>query len=106
MREYKIYYDDTGKDTLAFRKFAKEIENRINSNDEILAAAKKVNIEFSEKVKEILSDGENAIYAGSMINGLITKTPKYRYIKNVSFNGTCYDVEINLLNREFTFCEI
>ena len=69
MREYKIYYDGTGKNTLAFRKFAKEIENRINSDIEIIEAAKKVNTEFSEKVKEIISNEEIIFHIYYIIRG-------------------------------------
>lgn len=107
MREFKIYGEiGSNPDTLNFRKFMKEIEERINSDVEIIERAKKCNIKFAEKVKEILQNEENALFAGSMICGLQLKTPRYSYIKHLEFGGKEYEAEIDELERRFYLHEV
>lgn len=107
MREFKIYGEiGNNPDTLNFRKFMKEIEERINADAEIIERAKKCNIEFAEKVKEILQNEENKPFSGSMILGLQFKIPRYSYIKHLEFNSKEYEAEIDELERRFYLHEV
>lgn len=70
MREFKIYGEiGSNPDTPKFRAFVKNIETEINENEEIVNRSKKCNIEFSDKLKEILNNPENALYVGSSSSG-------------------------------------
>ena len=106
MKEFKIYYDGLGEDTLNFKKFAKEIENDINSDPERIEKAKEINSLFAEKIKEALSDPENTIFAGTMVASIRRNIPRYSYIKEVPFGGKFYDIEIDYLERTFSIVEI
>lgn len=107
MKEFKIY-GEIGKneDTISFRKFMKEIEDRINNDSEIIERAMKCNINFYEECKKILEDSKNDLFVGSMIAGLQSKTHRYSYIKHLEFNGKEYEAEIDELERKFCLLEI
>lgn len=78
MREFKIYGEiGSNPDTPKFRAFMKSIETRINEDEEIINRSKKCNIEFSNKLKEILNNPENALYVGSMVSGLQFRTSRF-----------------------------
>lgn len=107
MREFKIFGEiGTNPDTPKFRAFMKSIETRINEDEEITNRSKKCNIEFMDKLKEILSNPENALYVGSMVSGLQSRTPRYSYIKHLEFDGKEYEAEIDELERKFYLFEI
>lgn len=107
MKEFKIYGEiGCNPDTTNFRNFMKEIENRINSDDALINAAKECNLEFANKMKEILNDESNNLFIGSMIAKFQSSIPRYSYLKNYSFNGDEYDVRIDNLERKFYLCKI
>ena len=107
MREFRIYGEiGANPDTLNFRKFMKEVEERINADAEIIERAKKCNQGFADKIKEMLSNSENDIYLGAMIAGLQFKTPRYSYIKHLEFDGKEYEAEIDELERKFYLHEV
>lgn len=107
MREFKIFGEiGSNPDTPKFRAFMKNIETRINEDEELVNRSKKCNIEFTDKLKEILSNSENALYVGSMVSGLQFRTPRYSYIKHLEFDGKEYEAEIDELERKFYLFEI
>lgn len=107
MREFKIYGEiGSNPDTPKFRAFVKNIETEINENEEIVNRSKKCNIEFSDKLKEILNNPENLLYTGSMVSGLQFTTPRYSYIKHLEFDGKEYEAEIDELEHKFYLFEI
>ena len=107
MREFKIYGEIGGNpDTPKFRAFMKNIEAEINENKELVDRSKKCNIEFADKLKEILNNPENALYVGSMVSGLQLRTPRYSYIKHLEFDGKEYEAEIDELERKFHLFEV
>lgn len=107
MREFKIYGEiGSNPDTPKFRAFVKNIETEINENEEIVNRSKKCNIEFSDKLKEILNNPENLLYTGSMVSGLQFTIPRYSYIKHLEFDGKEYEAEIDELERKFCLFEI
>ena len=107
MREFKIYGEiGSNPDTPKFRAFMKNIEAEINENEELVDRSKKCNIEFADKLKEILNNPENALYVGSMVSGLQFRTPRYSYIKHLEFDGKEYEAEIDELERKFYLLEV
>ena len=99
MREFKIYGEiGSNPDTPKFRAFMKNIEAEINENEELVDRSKKCNIEFADKLKEILNNPENALYVG--------RTPRYSYIKHLEFDGKEYEAEIDELERKFYLLEV
>lgn len=107
MREFKIYGEiGANADTANFRKFMKEVEEKINADSEIVERAKKCNADFAESVRKILTDSENDLYIGSMLAGLQFRTHRYSYIKHLEFNGKEYEAEIDDLERKFYLIEV
>ena len=107
MREFKIYGEiGSNFDAPKFRAFIKSIETRINEDEEIINRSKKCNFEFSNKLKEILNNPENALYVGGMVSGLQFTTPRYSYIKHLEFDGKEYEAEIDELERKFYLFEV
>lgn len=106
-REFKIHGEiGENPDTVNFRKFMKEIEDRINADSEIIERAKKCNINFAESLREILADSENDNFIGSMVAGLRLGCKRYSYIKNLTFDGNEYEAEIDELERSFRLIEV
>lgn len=106
MREYKIYAEMNGSESLNFKKFIKEIEERINNDSELLERTRKINRDFAEKLRAMLQDSENADYIGSMTLKAIFESPRYSYIKHLEYNGKEYEAEIDHLNRRFYLQEV
>ena len=107
MREFKIFGEiGNNPDTPKFRAFMKSIETRINEDEELVNRSKKCNIEFTDKLKEILNNPENTLYVGSMVSWLQFRTPRYNYIKHLEFDGKEYEAEIDELERKFYLFEI
>lgn len=107
MREFKIDGEiGANPDTVNFRKFMKEVSERINSDVEIIENVKKCNREFADKVKDILNNEENILYIGSMIKNLQMTTPRYSYIKHLEYDGKEYEAEIDELERKFYLHEV
>lgn len=106
-REYKIYGEiGENPDTVNFRKFMKEIEERINADSEIIERTKKCNIEFAECLRTFLDAPKNNIYIGAMVAGLLLGCKRYSYIKHLDFNGKEYEAEIDELERKFRLFEV
>lgn len=105
MREFKIYASYKGG-SLNEQNFMRELEERINSDTEIIERSKKCNQDFFEKVKEITSNPENACFIGTMIEGLKEKHPRYSYIKHINHDGKEFEVEIDELERVFHLIEL
>lgn len=103
MREYKIYAEIRGDEPMAF---VKEIGEQINNDPELIETTRKINMEFSKAIGEILQNGENAEYMGAMVLRLIFKTPRYSFIKNLEYKGRKYETEIDHLDRRFRLFEI
>ena len=71
MKSFKIYAElGSNPDTEHFKEFMKSVENRINNDPEIIARAKAGNVEFAKKLKDILSNKENAEFIGGIVAGL------------------------------------
>jgi hypothetical protein len=105
MREFKIHRVVTTNDSVGFLNFMNEVEKRINSDDEILRRSEKANLDFAEKVAEILQNDENKRFMGSMIATLQSKIHRFSYIKNLEYNGKTYTAEIDELERKFWLVE-
>jgi len=107
MREFRICGEvGENQDTLNFKKFMKEVEDRINDNSEIIERVKRCNAEFAESVREILKDCENDLYIGIMLADLRCRTKRYSYIKHLKYNGKEYEAEIDELERKFYLIEV
>jgi cob(I)alamin adenosyltransferase len=107
MREFRIYGEiGTNPDTTNFRNFLKEVEQKINSDVQIVESSKKCNIEFANKIKEMLENEENNLFIGSMIKKLQSETLRYSYIKHLEHNGKEYEAEIDELTRKFWLHEV
>lgn len=107
MREFKIYgCIGENPDTLKFRKFMKEVEEKINSDQEIIERSKKCNLDFTQKLKEILEDSENEFFIGSMVAGLQERKQRYSFLKNLEFDGKKYEAQIDELERKFYLFEV
>lgn len=105
MREYKIYAEMDGSESLNFKKFIKEIEERINNDSELMERTRKINRDFAEKMKEMLQNDDNAEYIGAMTLRVIWEQPRYSYIKKLNYNGKEYEAEIDHLSRRFNLQE-
>lgn len=106
MRDFHIYKNLDGTESKDFIRFANEIEERINTDEEIISIAKSNNKQLFERLKSVMKDNDNAEYIGRIVLGLEKDTPRYHYLKNVKYNGKEYDVEIDTIWREFSFIEI
>lgn len=95
----------SSSDSLNFKRFVKEIEETINSDDEIVLCSKECNRKFLEELHKI-TESTKPEYVGSAVLGLIHKTPRYSYIKNFEFNGKKYEAEIDGLGRTFRLLEV
>lgn len=104
MEKY-IYGDVLSSDSLSFKKFVEEVEEIINSDDEIVERSKECNQKFQEELLAI-TESTKPEYVGSAVLGLIHKTPRYSYIKNLEFNGKNYEAEIDELARTFRLLEV
>lgn len=104
MEKY-IWGEVSSSDSLSFNRFVKEIEETINSDDEIVLRSKECNRRFLEELHKI-TESTKPEYVGSAVLGLIHKTPRYSYIKNLEFNGKKYEAEIDALGRVFRLLEI
>lgn len=93
-------------DTVNFRNFMKEIEERINADSEIIERSKECNIEFAECLRNFLTDPKNCICIGAMVAGLQIGCKRYSYIKHLNFNGKEYEAEIDELERRFRLMEV
>lgn len=89
-----------------WKEFVRSITDRINNDNELIERAKKANLDFYEKVKEITSDSDNALHAATMIDAVYRKTSRYSYIKNAEFQGKRYDIEIDELMLTFDIVKI
>lgn len=105
MKEYKIYAENSDG-SLNWKTFLKEIEDRINNDEEIIAETRECNRLFFENLLKIVDNPENIEYIGGMVHSIENKIPKYSYIKNVEHEGKIYDVEIDELRRIFRVIEI
>lgn len=106
MKANMIFYRGYDSESVNFRKFAREIEERINSDPDILTAAEEANNDFFGKIKKLTEDEANALYSGSSVIEFLADTPRFEYIKNLEHNGKKYEAEIDLLGRRFHFVEI
>lgn len=106
-RVFKFYgnYGDL-PETFASRQVMRTTQDRINNDTHIIERAKSTNQLLFSKISEITSDPENTEFVGIMVIDLLNKIPRYSYIKNVEYNGSAYDVEIDLVSLTFTFHEI
>lgn len=104
MEKY-IFGEVSDSDPLSFKKFVKEIEETINSDSEIVSRSKECNRKFLEELSA-LTESTKSEYVGSAVLGLIYKTPRYSYIKNLEFNGKKYEAEIDGLGRTFRLLEV
>lgn len=104
MEKY-IWGEISSSDSLSFNRFVKEIEETINSDDEIVMRSKECNRKFLEELHKI-TESTKPEYVGSAVLGLIHKTPRYSYIKNLEFNGKKYEAEIDALARVFRLLEV
>lgn len=84
----------------------KEVEEKINSDQEIIERSKKCNLDFTQKLKEILENSENELFIGSMVAGLQEKTPRYSFLKNLELDGKKYEAQIDELERKFYLFEV
>lgn len=100
---YKPIYEGASRN---YREFVYEITDRLNSEEERIESAKKTNIEFFEKVKEITDNPDNALYAARMIVDLMNKTPRLSYIKEAKLDDKTYDIEIDSLMMTFETIEV
>lgn len=106
-REFKIYGEvGENPDTVNFRKYMKEIEERINADLEIIEIVKKCNVEFAESLRARLAYPENDIFIGAMVADLQLSCKRYAYIKHLNFNGKEYEAEIDVLRRIFRLFEV
>lgn len=107
VRQFKIYGDiGANPDTVNFRKYMKEIEERINTDSKIIERAKRCNAEFAKCLRKFLVDPKNNIYIGSMVAGAQVGCKRYSYIKHLNFNGKEYEAEIDELERRFRLIEV
>lgn len=98
MREYKFYAIHTDS-CLNFRKFIKEVEERVNSDENRINESKKLNDNFAQKVKEIIEKNEDTAFVGIKIHNLERELPRYSYIKHLKYNDNEYEAEIDSLLR-------
>ena len=105
MRVFRIYAEGI-EGSANFKKFAKEVEERINDDEEIIKSAKEVNQKFFALVKNACENDENELFLGSMILGEVQKMPRYCYKKHCEYEGAEYEAEIDLLKRTFTLMEV
>ena len=105
MRDIKIFYDGEGPNSLHFEEFAREIEDEINANTEVMEQVRKCNADFADRVREALEGMRDSLYAGTTIQKVVRETPRYVYLKNRTLGERRYDVEIDLLMRRFSIRE-
>ena len=88
----KFYFDESPM-SAGHTKFELEILERVNNDEEIQRQA----VEVSEQLKkEVLSLNVAEGYFGSALLGVLQKTPRYVYYKNV---GEDFDIEIDLVSH-------
>ncbi len=106
-RAFKIHGEiGENPDTVNFRKFMKEVEERINTDSEIIERAKRCNAGFAECLRTSLADPENDIFIGAMVAGIQVGCKKYSYIKHLNFNGKKYEAVIDELEGRFRLFEV
>lgn len=104
MRRFRFYLAPGG-DAVSIDTI-KMIADRISADKEMLAEAEKVNRNYADQIRELLTDDENDVCIGGLIRHIERGIPRYSFIKNVQDGGFKYDVQIDLLDRSFIFHEI
>lgn len=93
---------DFEQDTKEFKQFMDDVAKRINSDEDLINRAKKINLKYVEHIQEILNHPENAEFTGKQIERIKSNIPRYAFIKNLEFDGEEYDCQIDLLMWTFT----
>jgi hypothetical protein len=106
MREFKIYLEIEKNASEEFKKFAYEIEKRINADEEIIESAKQTNRDFVKALRKVTADSENDLYIATIIKSLRNKVNRYLVVKNLEFDDKKYEAQVDLLERKFTLQEI
>lgn len=104
-------YEFTGKigenpDSLNFNKFMREIAERINNDSELVGKAKECNTRFFARIQEVATNPQHAEFSGNQIYKILDTTPRYCFIKNLKYDKSEYDAQIDLLTWSFVLIEI
>lgn len=91
---------------LNFEKFTREKLKEINEDKELIEKAKETNKNFYKKIKKITSNEENELYIGTMLLDELKSQDRFIFIKNIDYNNTKYDIEIDLLKREMNYIKL
>lgn len=94
------------ENSASFVKFADIVQKELNKDDDLINTAKQVNIDFSKKVKEIVSDEENIDFCGNRSMLLLKKLPRYHTMDGFEFHGKIYNIRIDLLTWCFELVEL
>ena len=94
------------ENSASFVKFADIVQKELNKDDDLISTAKQVNIDFSKKVKEIVSDEENIDFCGNRLMLLLKELPRYHTMDGFEFRGKIYNIRIDLLTWCFELVEL
>ena len=81
-------------------KSQEDLQKRIE--EEFSEQAEEIGRKFHKEATELLASLEHPEYAGSAIAGLMSRTPRFAYIKHYkAANGKEREIEIDLLEHTF-----
>lgn len=99
------FVEGFGQGSESLKKFALDIQEEINSYQEILDRADKCNEDFANRIKEKLDKYKSYKDMGIIVSEIQSSVPRYMYLKNKEHNGKKYLVDIDLLERNFSIVE-
>lgn len=99
------FVEGFGQGSESYKKFALDIQEEINSCQEILDRADKCNEDFANRIKEKLDKYKSYKDMGIIVSEIQSSVPRYMYLKNKEHNGKKYLVDIDLLERNFSIVE-
>lgn len=93
-------------DSLSFNKFMRDVAERINNDSELVEKAKECNMRFFTRIQEITANPQHTEFSGNQIYEILNTTPRYCFIKNLKYDKSEYEAQIDLLTWSFVLIEI
>lgn len=105
-KEFRIYKQvGYNQNAESFTKVFEKLEEKINSDSEIINRAKKCNCDFRKKLNDLLEKVEPEFTGHAVIN-LLRNTPKIQSYGTIDHEGKTYKIEIDFIERNFVLSEI
>lgn len=104
MSELEFDYNELKGDAWISPSFAQILKQRINAEHGVKAAETAAN--FEQKIENLINKGYNTGYLFRQIKAIANRTPRYAFIKNLTYENRKIEVMIDLLERDFAVFEV